>query len=57
MVDPKDIDYIVCAHTEPDHSGLIGLILDLAPNATVVGSKVSSSSSRIACRSPSRSEW
>ena len=40
VVDPKDIDYIVCSHTEPDHSGLIGPILDLAPNATVVGSKV-----------------
>ena len=40
VVDLKDIDYIVCSHTEPDHSGLIGPILDLAPNATVVGSKV-----------------
>ena len=40
VVDPKDIDYIVCSHTEPDHSGCIGPILKLAPNATVVGSKV-----------------
>jgi flavorubredoxin/flavin reductase (DIM6/NTAB) family NADH-FMN oxidoreductase RutF len=40
VVDPATIDYIVCSHTEPDHSGLIGPILDLAPNATVVGSKV-----------------
>lgn len=40
VVDPKDIDYIVCSHTEPDHSGCIGPILELAPNATVVGSKV-----------------
>ena len=39
VVDPKDIDYIVCSHTEPDHSGLIGPILDLAPN-TVVGQGV-----------------
>ena len=40
VVDPKDIDYIVCSHTEPDHSGCIGPILELVPNATVVGSKV-----------------
>lgn len=40
VVDPATIDYIVCSHTEPDHSGLIGDILDLAPNATVLGSKV-----------------
>lgn len=40
VVDPASIDYIVCSHTEPDHSGLIGPILELAPDATVVGSKV-----------------
>ena len=40
VVDPSTIDYIVCSHTEPDHSGLIGDILELAPNATVLGSKV-----------------
>ena len=39
MVDPASIDYIVCSHTEPDHSGLIGDILSLAPNAVVIGSK------------------
>eukprot|EP00238_Polyblepharides_amylifera_P011544 CAMPEP_0196580318 /NCGR_PEP_ID=MMETSP1081-20130531/28501_1 /TAXON_ID=36882 /ORGANISM="Pyramimonas amylifera, Strain CCMP720" /LENGTH=572 /DNA_ID=CAMNT_0041900157 /DNA_START=273 /DNA_END=1991 /DNA_ORIENTATION=+ len=39
-VDPSTIDYIICSHTEPDHSGLIGAVLDLAPEATVVGSKV-----------------
>lgn len=40
VVDPKDIDYLVCSHTEPDHSGLIGPILELNPDITVVGSKV-----------------
>jgi len=40
VVDPATIDYIVCSHTEPDHSGLIGDILELAPNAVVLGSKV-----------------
>ena len=39
-IDPKDIDYVVANHTEPDHSGLIPNILAIAPNATVVGSRV-----------------
>mmetsp|Transcript_16445 Transcript_16445/g.26488 ORF Transcript_16445/g.26488 Transcript_16445/m.26488 type:complete len:630 (-) Transcript_16445:543-2432(-) len=40
VVDPATIDYIVCSHTEPDHSGLVGDVLALAPNAVVLGSKV-----------------
>lgn len=36
----RGIDYIVVSHTEPDHSGLIPAVLDLYPEATVVGSKV-----------------
>jgi len=39
-IDPTEIQYIVCSHTEPDHSGLIGDVLKIAPNATVLGSKV-----------------
>ena len=39
-IDPADIDYIVISHTEPDHSGLVRDVLELAPNATVVGAKV-----------------
>lgn len=39
LIDPSAIEYIVANHTEPDHSGLIPDLLDLAPNATVVGSK------------------
>jgi flavorubredoxin/flavin reductase (DIM6/NTAB) family NADH-FMN oxidoreductase RutF len=38
--DMKRIEYIVCSHTEPDHSGLIGKVLETATNATVVGTKV-----------------
>lgn len=34
----SEIDYIVLNHTEPDHSGSLPLLLELAPNATVVGS-------------------
>lgn len=35
----EDIEYIVLNHTEPDHSGNLTHLLDLAPNATVVGSR------------------
>ncbi|MGF1566739.1 MAG: diflavin flavoprotein [Nodosilinea sp.] len=40
LVAPADLDYLIVNHTEPDHSGLIGDLLDLAPQITVVGSKV-----------------
>ncbi|TAE57245.1 MAG: MBL fold metallo-hydrolase [Nostocales cyanobacterium] len=40
LVDPKTIDYIIVSHTEPDHSGLIEDVLQLAPRATVLASKV-----------------
>jgi len=36
--DPSDIEYIIFNHTEPDHSGSLRYLLELAPNATVVGS-------------------
>jgi flavorubredoxin len=36
--DPSEIEYIVCNHTEPDHSGSLKYLLEIAPNATVVGS-------------------
>jgi flavorubredoxin/flavin reductase (DIM6/NTAB) family NADH-FMN oxidoreductase RutF len=39
-IDPKTIDYIVISHTEPDHSGLVPDVLEMAPQATVVGAKV-----------------
>jgi flavorubredoxin len=35
---PEEIQYIILDHTEPDHSGSLGLLLKLAPSATVVGS-------------------
>lgn len=38
VVNPEELKYIVLDHTEPDHSGSLGLLLDLAPDATVVGS-------------------
>ncbi|WP_026103332.1 diflavin flavoprotein [Pseudanabaena sp. PCC 6802] len=40
QIDPAQIDYLVISHTEPDHSGLVKDVLALAPQATVVGTKV-----------------
>ena len=40
--DISSIDYIICNHTEPDHSGALDKLLDLAPNAVVVCSKPAS---------------
>ncbi|MBW4461422.1 MAG: diflavin flavoprotein [Nodosilinea sp. WJT8-NPBG4] len=39
-IDPKTIDYLIISHTEPDHSGLVRDVLELAPQAVVVGAKV-----------------
>jgi flavorubredoxin len=38
VTDPKEIEYIIVNHTEPDHSGSLRILLELAPSATVVGS-------------------
>ena len=38
VCDPASIDYIVVDHTEPDHTGSMEKLLELAPNATVLGS-------------------
>lgn len=35
----NQIDYVVVNHTEPDHSGSLGELLQEMPNASVVGSK------------------
>ncbi|NCR38985.1 MAG: MBL fold metallo-hydrolase [Microcystis aeruginosa W13-11] len=40
LINPQEIDYLIISHTEPDHSGLVRDMLQLAPNITVVGSKV-----------------
>jgi NADH oxidase (H2O-forming) len=39
VVRPSEIDYIVVTHTEPDHSGCIKYLLELAPHAVVYGSR------------------
>lgn len=40
LIDPTTIDYLIISHTEPDHSGLVRDVLQLAPQVTVVGAKV-----------------
>ncbi len=40
QIDPKAIDVLIVSHTEPDHSGLIGHLIDLNPEIEIVGSKV-----------------
>ena len=37
-VDITKIDYIVVDHTEPDHAGSVAKLLDISPNAKIVGS-------------------
>ena len=40
QIDPKAIDVLIVSHTEPDHSGLIGHLLELNPDLEIVASKV-----------------
>ena len=39
LTDPSRIDYIILNHMEPDHSGSIGKLLKIAPQAKIVVSK------------------
>ena len=39
LADPRTIDYIILDHLEPDHSGSLGSLLELAPQARVVVSR------------------
>lgn len=38
VVNPEEISYLIVDHTEPDHVGSLGKLLQMAPSATVVGS-------------------
>lgn len=42
ICDVSSIDYIICNHTEPDHSGALVRLLELAPDAVVVCSRPAS---------------
>lgn len=37
LMDPADLQYIILNHTEPDHSGCVGKLLEIAPKAKIVG--------------------
>lgn len=39
LIDPSRIDYIIMQHNEPDHSGSLLKLLEIAPNAQVVCAK------------------
>jgi flavorubredoxin len=39
VADPKDIEFIIISHTEPDHSGSLKYLLEICPDATVYGSR------------------
>jgi flavorubredoxin len=38
ICDPSSIDYLISNHSEPDHSGSLPFIADIAKNATVIAS-------------------
>lgn len=40
LINPTEIDYLIISHTEPDHSGLVKDLLQMAPDITIVASKV-----------------
>lgn len=35
-LDPADIDYVVCNHAEPDHSGSLPVVMETCPNAELI---------------------
>ncbi len=39
LVKPEDVDYVICNHMEPDHSGALAAFLQEAKNAQVVVSR------------------
>lgn len=39
VTDPAQIDYIIMNHNEPDHSGSLARLLNMAPNAQVLSSR------------------
>ena len=40
VTDPAEIEYIILNHTEPDHSGNLEKLLEIAPKAKVVASRI-----------------
>ena len=52
IVDPRDINYIVMNHAEPDHAGAIPYILNIAPKSRLVTSSIGSKIAKIFYRIP-----
>jgi NADH oxidase (H2O-forming) len=40
LVNVSEIDYLIVNHTEPDHAGAIGKLIEMNPDITVVGSQM-----------------
>jgi flavorubredoxin len=40
LVEVSEIDYLIVSHTEPDHAGAIGRLLEMNPEIVVVGSQM-----------------
>ncbi len=40
QIDPSSIDYLIVSHTEPDHSGLIGELVERNPQIEIIASKI-----------------
>ena len=38
-IDPEKVDYIIANHAEPDHSGSIRKLIEVAPNAEIIGTE------------------
>jgi len=36
LIDPGRLDYVVCNHAEPDHSGALPAVMEACPNATLL---------------------
>jgi flavorubredoxin len=36
LADPAEVDYVVCNHAEPDHSGALPRVMQALPNATLL---------------------
>jgi flavorubredoxin len=39
VVNPKDIEFVIVSHTEPDHSGSLKYLLEINPDVTIYGSR------------------
>ena len=39
LIDPSDIDYVVCNHVEMDHSGTLPVLMEYCPKAAIITSK------------------